>query len=106
MGICSSSCDHTSINICNLGTWGDVVGFVDFLAKAIDIEFAFHLGDLSYGTSEEVWNKYPICFLNDLLSLILMDVFLSHRRWGRLVEPVAARIPYLVLPGNWDAKVS
>jgi hypothetical protein len=40
-----------------VGTWGDVVGFIDFLAKAIDVELAFHLGDLSYGTSEEVWNK-------------------------------------------------
>src|SRR5690242_3462754 len=31
--------------------------------------------------------------------------FLFFIRWGQLVEPVAARIPYLVLPGNWDARV-
>jgi hypothetical protein len=64
----------------DMGTWGGVVDFLPFLGNDLEVDAAFHLGDLSYGKDEATWNL-----------------------WGKMLEPVAARLPYMVIPGNWDA---
>lgn len=64
------------------GTWGGAALFTEWIRSAqLGVDLALHLGDLSYGTEEGVWNE-----------------------WGRRAEPLTAELPYMVIPGNWDVK--
>jgi len=63
------------------GTWGNVNSVLRDVAADTKISMVIHAGDLSYATNDTVWDT-----------------------WGHLFEPVAKKLPYMIIPGNWDVR--
>ncbi|KAK5575165.1 hypothetical protein RB653_010421 [Dictyostelium firmibasis] len=78
----SNEIDHVTFGaFADSGTWGDVHEVVAAMSKDESLSLAIHGGDLSYGLKEDVWDKF-----------------------GDIIEPLASRMPFMVIPGNWDVK--
>ncbi|EGG23112.1 Purple acid phosphatase [Cavenderia fasciculata] len=63
------------------GTWGNIPEVFEHIASDPDITAVIHAGDLSYGVTEEIWDRF-----------------------GNLIEPISSQFPYMTIPGNWDVK--
>eukprot|EP01133_Synstelium_polycarpum_P013251 gene13251-15576_t len=79
----SSDLPVTFAAIADCGTWGGVFPVMKALAEDKDITMFIHEGDLAYGLNESTWDLY-----------------------GDIIEPVASKIPYMPLAGNWDVKAA
>ncbi|KAM9971751.1 hypothetical protein ACTFIW_011734 [Dictyostelium discoideum] len=78
----SNEIDHVTFGaFADSGTWGDVHEVVASMCRDESLTLAIHGGDLSYGLKEEVWDTF-----------------------GDIIEPLASRMPFMVIPGNWDVK--
>ncbi|KAN0052866.1 hypothetical protein ACTA71_012346 [Dictyostelium dimigraforme] len=78
----SNEIDHVTFGaFADSGTWGDVHEVVASMSRDESLTLAIHGGDLSYGLKEEVWDTF-----------------------GDIIQPLASRVPFMVIPGNWDVK--